>query len=712
MKNIQPITALRDTAKLEKDLKSNGGSLFITKNGYSDLVILSPEEYDRLAHLEERESFLPRKEAKEEKRINTPQSDPLGFVKVRAASIPVAVAGVSHNKEEIKKAVAKAYQDGVRVLALPELCLTGYTDNDLFLTSTLQEESAKAIREIEEWSKDYEIFFAFGAPLTLDNKLYNCAIAVYHGHILGVTPKTYLPNYSEFYERRHFAAAPKENGLIEIEGTSYPFGSKLIYLDEAYLKLKIGIEICEDVWVPETPSTALALAGADVLLNLSASNEVVGKKEYREQLVEATSARLCAAYLYADAGDGESTTDFVFASNNIIAENGKILAESPLFEMKDATVSVDLERLLAERRKMTTFENQVDSGIEKLYFNLPLSLPEKLERHYSKNPFIPEQNEVDLERVSLILKMQAMGLVKRLETVHQKKAIIGLSGGLDSTLALLVTVEAFKHLGYDLKGILAVTLPAFGTSERTHHNAMRLASELGVSFDEIDIKASVLQHFKDIHHDPENRNLTYENAQARERTQVLMDVAGDIGALMVGTGDLSELCLGWTTYNGDHMSMYGVNASIPKTLVRYLCEGYALLHPEAADSLNDIIATPISPELLPTDQKGQIAQKTEDKIGPYELNDFFIYHFLRFGYRPAKLFYLAKEAYSGVYDALTIKKWLKEFFLRFFHNQFKRSCLPDGAKVGTVAISPRGDLRMPSDACVDDYLAEIEELQA
>jgi NAD+ synthase (glutamine-hydrolysing) len=709
MNYIQPITALRNTNKLEKDVKNAEGPVFITKNGYSDLVILSPENYQNL--IQERKSQLsPEKPVFRNKEMpNDVQSDPLGFVKVRAASVPIEVAGVKHNLLEIEKLVSQADADGVKILALPELCLTGYTASDLFLTDTLQSQVVEALLDLEKWSKRYDVFFAVGAPLSKNNCLYNCAVAFYKGKILGIVPKSYLPNYCEFYEKRHFTSAPLENSNISLNGFGYPFGTKLIFVDQKFHKLKISIEICEDVWVPDTPSTKAALAGADVILNLSASNEVVGKKEYRSDLVKMTSARLCSAYLYADAGDGESTTDLVFASHNLVAENGKILCETPLFSMGNATSEIDLDKILSERRKMTTFGN-VDYSYQEIYFGMPLRTPEKLLRHYSQNPFIPEQKDIDLDRVKLILSMQAMGLAKRLQTVHQKKALIGVSGGLDSTLALLVTVEAFKKLGYDLKGISAITLPAFGTSERTHHNAIALSQALGVSFEEINIKNSLLSHFEDIKHDPNDHNLTYENAQARERTQVLMDVANDRGALMVGTGDLSELCLGWTTFNGDHMSMYGVNASIPKTLVRYLVEGYALLHPEAAESLNDIVATPISPELLPTDSKGQIAQKTEDKIGPYELHDFFIYHFLRFGFRPAKLYFLAQQAYAGKYDDATIKKWLREFFVRFFHNEFKRSCLPDGAKVGTVAISPRGDLRMPSDASVADYLDEIEAL--
>jgi len=711
MKKIQPITALRDTSKLEKDLLDNDGCLFITKNGYSDLVILSPEEYERLT-LTDRSSFISTKIQKlgAKSPYVGPQSDPLGFVKIRADSLHIEVCGIGHNVVEIENSLKKAQSDGVAILTLPELCLTGYTAEDIFLTSTLQKKVFSAIKDLAHFSLDYNPLFVFGAPIALNNVIYNCAVLIQKGKILGIVPKSHLPNYSEFYEKRHFTEAPKENGSINVLGEEVPFGTKLLFIDENYPDLKIGVEICEDAWVPDTPSTQAAINGATVILNLSASNEVVGKKEYREELVSSLSARLCAAYVYADAGEGESTTDLVFAANDIIAENGKILAETPLFGSGVATCEVDIERLLAERRKMTTFGNSPRDTFEAVYFSLPLVKPLRLERHYPKNPFIPETGNIDLSRVSLILSMQASGLAKRLNAIHCKTVLVGLSGGLDSTLALLVCYEAFKKLGYDYKGIHAITIPAFGTSKRTHDNAAELAKDLGISFEEINIKDSLRQHFKDIHHDEADHNLTYENAQARERTQVLMDYAGDLGGIMVGTGDLSELCLGWTTFNGDHMSMYGVNASIPKTLVRYLVSGYAILHPEAAKPLNDIVDTPISPELLPTDEKGQIAQRTEDKIGPYELNDFFIYHFLRFGFRPSKLYFLAQEAYYGVYDNATIKKWLKAFFVRFFHNQFKRSCLPDGAKVGTVAISPRGDLRMPSDASVDDFLQEIDAL--
>jgi NAD+ synthase (glutamine-hydrolysing) len=712
-KKIQPITSLRNTAKLEKDLSENNGCLFITKNGYSDLVILSPEKYGGLqARLSEKNEEMPTnvRTAPQNVELNgAAQCDPLGFVRCRSQSIAIGVAAVHANAERILAAVKEAAADKVSVLALPELCLTGYTCEDLFSSDTLLSEVENEIIRIVAESSSFDVFFAFGAPLRNGNSIYNCAIAACHGKLLGAVPKTYLPEYGEFYEKRHFAKAGAD-GQIELGGRSYPFGTHLLFVDENYLKLRIAIEICEDAWVPLTPSTAASLAGADVILNLSASNEVVGKKEFRSDLVKMTSARLCAAYVYADAGDEESTTDLVFGSHNLIAENGRLLAETKLFAMEKATSEIDVEKLLAERRKTTTFGEKNDSPFQKIYFSLLLTAPAELLRHYPRLPFIPERKEIDLDRVATILDIQAKGLATRLRAIGLSKVLVGLSGGLDSTLALLVAAEAFAGLGYDRKGIEAVTMPAFGTSERTRRNAEKLAACLGVSFREINITETLKSHFRDIKHDIADENTTFENAQARERTQVLMDLANDESALMIGTGDLSELCLGWTTFNGDHMSMYGVNASIPKTLVRYLCEGYALLHPETAAALKDIIETPISPELLPTDSQGGIAQKTEEKIGPYELHDFFIYHFLRFGFRPRKIYYLACQSFAGKYDGAAIKKWLRVFFLRFFQNQFKRNCLPDGAKVGTVAISPRGDWRMPSDADPSDFISEIDEL--
>lgn len=714
MSKIQPITSLRDTAKLEEDLKENDGVLHITKNGYSDLVILSPEVYEELLRKEKNyhfgSSIAKKKGDLTEFSPNPNPSDPFGFVRVRADSIKVFVSSPLQNTEAITNAVLNAFKDKVHVLVLPELCLSGYTCGDLFRNDALLKNCLRGIKEILKKTKDADVVFAFGAPFRKGNKLYNCAFVCFKGKVLGIVPKKNLPNYSEFYEARHFASWNDLNTSVSLFGEMIPFGNRLLFKDECYESLTIGVEICEDLWVPNPPSTELALNGATLLLNLSASNEVVGKAKYRKDLIAMTSARLFAAYAYSDAGAGESTTDVVFASHNIIAENGNILAETPLFDMKSATADIDLEKISAERIRMTTYPDFNDETYETIGFSLPIEKPDKILREYRQNPFLPKGGTFDEERVRTILLIQAEGLIKRLETVRQKKVLVGLSGGLDSTLALLVATVAFDRLGYDRKGIKAVTLPAFGTSKRTHDNALLLSKELGVEFEEINLKRTLLSHFEDIHHGADNHNVTYENAQARERTQVLMDIANDENSLMLGTGDLSELCLGWTTYNGDHMSMYGVNASIPKTLVRYLCQGYAKLHPEAAPSLNDIIETPISPELLPPDQKGKIQQQTEDVVGPYEVIDFIIYHFLRYGYRPAKLYFLLCQAYEGKYSKEKLKGWLSSFFSRFWRNQFKRSCLPDGAKVGTVAISPRGDWRMPSDASVEDYLEEIEKL--
>lgn len=696
---IKPITTLRDS-ELVTNLVKDGEPLLLTKNGEEALVVLSPKNY------------LKETAASGRKVYGVPYgdiSDPLGFVRVEARPIEVKVANVKHNQKEIIKAMEEAKAKGVHVLLLPELCLTAYTCGDLFYDSTLLENAKEALGEIVEKSKELDgVLTVIGMPLEVSDRLYNVAVAYTGGRILAVIPKENIPNYKEFYEARYFAKADKENREIELLGQRVPFGNKVILVDSNYPDLKIGIEICEDLWVMDPPSTGLAKAGADLILNMSASNETVGKASYRKGLVESTSARLLCAYAYASAGRGESSTDLVFGGHCLITENGNCLSESRLFEMVSAIADIDLERLKAERIRLTSVTT-TNASYDVCYFTLPLEKPGKLLRHYDRNPFIPD-GDVDTERVSLIIRMQAEGLSKRLQATKSRKAVVGLSGGLDSTLALLVAVEAFKLLDLDLKNIEAITLPCFGTSKRTHDNAELLAKSLGVSFKEIDIKEAVTVHLRDIGHEPSKGDIAYENSQARERTQVLLDYANSVGALMVGTGDLSELCLGWTTYNGDHMSSYGVNASIPKTLVRYLCKGYAIVHKEAAAALNDIIDTPISPELLPPDKQGNIAQKTEDKIGPYELHDFFIYHYLRFLYRPRKLYEIAKNAYSGIYDDPTIKKWLKEFFRRFFANQFKRSCLPDGAKVGSVAISPRGDWRMPSDADSEAYLREIDEL--
>ena len=704
---IIPITTLRDTSKIEKLVKENEGPIFVTKNGFEDMVLMSNKFFD------DNFSFFSA-ERKESYENNLPlkQDDGsfFGFVRVTSPSIEVEVSNVSYNVEQVKKALLRAKEKNASIVNFQELTLSSYTCGDFFLTDSLLNACLSGLKELVSFSKTINIAFTIGLPLMVNNSLYNVAAFIYKGRILGIVPKLNIPNYSEFYEKRYFQEGPINPFKITIAGQETLFGSNLIFVDEKYPNLKIGIEICEDAWVPNSPSIGLSLSGATLILNLSSSNEVVGKATYRKQLISSTSAKLICGYVYSDSGRGESTTDLVFSSHQLIYENGSLLKESKLFESEDAIADIDLQRIVNERRKMTSFQNNLHNNYKYVVFSFDLENNDKLFRHYSRNPFIPEGKEIDLDRVNSILQMQAHGLIKRLKTVGQKKVIVGLSGGLDSTLALLVAVEAFKKANYSLDGILAVTLPCFGTSKRTHDNAKRLAESLHVSFKEINIGKSVAQHLKDIYHDMENHNVAFENAQARERTQVLMDLANDSNALMIGTGDLSELCLGWCTYNGDHMSMYGVNASIPKTLVRYLCQGYAKLNKDVSTFLLDIIDTPISPELLPL-KEGEIAQKTEDQIGPYELHDFFIYHYLRFGYSPSKLFYIAKNAYTGQINEKEIKKWLRVFFSRFYHNQFKRSCLPDGAKVGSVAISPRGDLRLPSDANVDDILKEIDAIQ-
>ena len=706
---IEPITSLRNTNKIEEDLAKFDEPLYITKNGYGHLVIMTMKQYESLKG----ETVALPKEENVSSRFNLKkQSDPLGFVRVRAASLTVSIGSVEKNLQAIEEKITEAVNDKVHILALPELCLTGYTCGDLFLNEKLQTDSAEALQRLADFTKGKDILVAVGAPLAKENHLFNCAVVIFNGQILGVVPKTYIPNYNEFYEKRYFKSGFKYSGSIAIGKEEYPFGTNLIFVDENYDKLKIGVEICEDLWVPDAPNINLSMAGANIILNLSSSNETIGKENYRRDLVKVTSARTISAYVYACSDRTESTTDLVFAGHNLIAENGKILSESELFSGQSVTADIDVDGLLAIRRNTGSFDHKISQKYSWIGFALPVSEPKDIQRALRRYPFLPTQeNEPkNLEEAQKIINMQAVALQKRLETVNQHSVYIGLSGGLDSTLALLVAVEAFKRANWDLSGVHAITLPAFGTSSRTHDNAVKLADGFGVDFEEINIKETVLSHFKDTKHDPDVHDLAYENAQARMRTMVLMDIANERGGLMIGTGDLSELCLGWCTYGGDHLSMYGVNASIPKTLVRYLVEAYAELHPEVAEALNDIAATPISPELLPASNGDNISQLTEDVVGPYPLNDFFIYYFLIHKYGPKKIYFLACQAFEGVYEPEVIKGWLENFFRRFFRNQFKRSCLPDGAKIAPIGVSPRGDWRMPSDASVDDYLQEIHSL--
>ena len=633
-----------------------------------------------------------------------------GFIKACAVSPALRVADCPYNAQETIEAMQQAAEDGCQLTVFPELGLTGYTCGDLFLQQPLLDAAEAALREILKASEALQLVALVGLPVTADAKLYNCAAVVCQGALLGLVPKSHIPNYGEFYEKRHYCAAPAGVKELTFAGQKTLFGTKLLFRCETMQAFTLAVEICEDLWAPLPPSTAHALAGATVLANLSASDETVGKAEYRRALVSQQSARLLCAYLYADAGHGESTTDMVFSGHNLIAENGALLAESRPFSQALACTELDLGRLLAERRRNTSFEPVTD-GYETVSFHLPLrEIP--LTRYISPTPFVPADGGARAERCELILQMQADGLAKRIEHAHAKTAVIGISGGLDSCLALLVAVHAMKKLNRPMADILAVTMPCFGTTKRTRSNAEILCQELGVQFTEISIANTVRSHFADIGQSETNFDVTFENGQARVRTLELMDLANRTGGLVVGTGDLSELALGWATYNGDHMSMYGVNAGVPKTLVRHIVryEADAANSDTLREVLLDILDTPVSPELLPAKENGEIAQQTESLVGPYELHDFYLYYVLRFGFSPAKIYHLAKAALSDRYSDEVLLHWLRNFYRRFFQQQFKRSCLPDGPKVGSVTLSPRGDWRMPSDACVSVWQAELDTL--
>lgn len=621
-----------------------------------------------------------------------------GFIKVAAATPKIKVGDTKYNSRQIIAQIKEAAENKAKIIVLPELCVTAYTCGDLFLQSALIDNAADAVFTIAEETKDLDILIAVGTPIGANNRLYNTAAVIKGGEILGFVTKTHIPNYSEFYEARHFASL-KDNTSVRLRGRDYPLGPKLIFCAEELSELKVGVEICEDLWVTNPPSGYLAENGATIILNLSASDEVITKAEYRRGLVSSQSARAVCGYVYADAGSGESTTDMVFAGHNIICENGTLLNQSKLFRNEIIYSDIDVNRIALDRRRMTTFDNQFNSGYSKIYFSTTVT-ETPLTRAFDPQPFVPKDKDKLKERCELIFTMQAEGLRKRLEHIGCKTVTIGISGGLDSTLALLVAVRAFERLNLPPRGINAVTMPCFGTTDRTYNNAKRLIGCVGATFKEIPISKSVTMHMEDIGADINNHNTTYENAQARERTQVLMDYSGETGGIVVGTGDLSELALGWATYNGDHMSMYGVNCSIPKTLVRYLVSYVAdISDKELRATLLDILDTPVSPELLPPED-GEISQETESLVGPYALHDFFLYNFLRFGFSKSKIFRLAKEAFKGEYDEAEISKWLDTFYRRFYQNQFKRSCIPDGPKVGSVTLSPRGDWRMPSDSTI------------
>ena len=630
-----------------------------------------------------------------------------GFVKVAAATPDIRVADVAYNTEKIREDIAEACGNGAKILVFPELCVTGYTCGDLFTHDVLLEAARRAVLELAEFTADKDILVFVGVPLDIEGKLYNVAAALNRGKIIGLTTKTFLPNYGEFYEMRQFTPGPSEAGYISFEGDRIPFGPQILFQATAMENLIVSAEICEDVWSPIPPSIGAALEGATVIVNCSASDETIGKDTYRRELISGQSARLIAGYVYANAGEGESTTDLVFGGHNIIAENGTILKEAQRYHNEIIYSELDIRRIVAERRKNTTFQSEGERTLIRVPFYIESGKTE-LTRTFPKRPFVPSDDQARAQRCEEILTIQAMGLKKRLAHTHSKTAVVGISGGLDSTLALLVTARAFDMLGRDKKDIIAVTMPCFGTTDRTYHNACEMSRKTGATLKEVRIADAVNIHFRDIGQDPENHDVTYENSQARERTQVLMDIANRTGGIVIGTGDMSELALGWATYNGDHMSMYGVNASVPKTLVRHLVK-YAADETEDKELkrvLYDVLDTPVGPELLPP-KDGDIAQRTEDLVGPYELHDFFLYYMLRFGYEPSKIFRLAEKAFQEEYDNVTILKWLETFCRRFFSQQFKRSCLPDGPKIGTVALSPRGDWRMPSDACVAVWLKDL-----
>ncbi|MCR4734908.1 MAG: NAD(+) synthase [Treponema sp.] len=648
-----------------------------------------------------------------------------GFIRCACASPELVVADCKTNALNIIESAKSLAKKSPQIIVFPELSITAYTCGDLFFQKSLQTSAVKELENIAKETASLNSLIFVGLPFALNEGIYNCAAALYKGQLLALIAKSFLPNYGEFYERRHFTPFPANGESRYIDfGTfkNVPFGRDILICDEDDSSICIACELCEDLWVPIPPSSRHILNGASIIANLSAGNEIIGKAEYRRNLVKSQSARSICAYLYANAGHGESSQDMVFASHNLICENGTLLSESKLFSNETIFADIDVERLCQERRKTSSFSvcSQANSDSSYIKIKIPLlkdsktSFEKEFFRFIAPHPFVPENSKERKERCNEVISLQAEGLAKRLRHINCKNAVIGLSGGLDSTLALLVTARAFDLCGFDRKGISAITMPCFGTTDRTYNNACNLAKECGVTLKEVPIAAAVRQHFKDLGQDEQKHDITYENCQARERTQVLMDYANKVNGIVIGTGDLSELALGWCTYNGDHMSMYGVNSSVPKTLVRYLVQWFADDEAEAGNQtyselLKDILSTPVSPELLPPED-GKISQVTEDLVGPYEIHDFYLYYLLRFGFSPAKIYFLAKKAKLPYSDEILLK-WLKNFYRRFFAQQFKRSCLPDGAKVGTINLSPRGDWRMPSDASAAIWLKEVEDLQ-
>ncbi len=637
-----------------------------------------------------------------------------GYLRVGAIVPSLEVGNVQKNTLEIIEQIKKASLEQVQIVTTPELSLTGYTCSDLFFQDVLLEECILGLKKILESTETLDIISIIGLPIKIKNKLYNCAAVVQKGKILGLVPKSYLPNYNEFYEKRWFESGIGLNEEITLLGQTVPVTTDLLFQDEEDAAYTFAIEICEDLWSSNPPSTRHTASGALVIFNLSASNEIIGKYEFRKNLIASQSARTISSYVYASSGVNESTTDVLFSGSALICEDGSILKENKRFDFASNMIytDVDIKRLLNNRYRNTTYQNVLDND----HIIVKVSIKDNvtdLVRTYSEYPFVPKNELRRSERCEEIFNIQSCALAKRLKHIGTKKTVIGISGGLDSTLAFLVIVAAYKKLGIDNSNIIAITMPGFGTTDRTYNNAVNLVKEYGATLHEISIKDAVLQHFKDIDHDVNNHDVTYENAQARERTQILMDVANKEGGILIGTGDLSELALGWCTYNGDHMSMYAVNTSIPKTLVRYLVKWIAdtTENERQKETIYDILDTPISPELLPPDKNGEIKQKTESTIGPYVLHDFFLYHFLRYGASPSKIRYIANQTFKDAYSEEEISKWLRVFLKRFFSQQFKRSCIPDGVKVGTISLSPRGDLRMPSDASVDTWLNDLDKDQ-
>ena len=634
-----------------------------------------------------------------------------GFVKVAAITPDMRVADADYNTAEICKNIGEAVEAGAKVLVFPELAITGYTCGDLFFQDALLKSAEEGLRKIVEYTKGKDALIFVGLPFVHAGKLYNVAAALNDGELLGFTTKTFLPNYDEFYEMRYFQPGPTTLEQTLFDGKQVAFGPQILFECREMKELVVAAEICEDVWAPVPPSVPAAIQGATIIVNCSASDESVGKEAYRRELIKGQSAKLISGYIYASAGYGESTTDLVFGGHDLIAEKGMILTESERFRNGIVYSEIDVKRLAWERRKNTTFQmTHFPYETARVPFSLDVEETE-LTRKILQTPFVPETETERNLYCKETLMIQAMALKKRLDHTNCKSAVVGISGGLDSTLAILVTAKAYDLLGLDRKDILGVTMPCFGTTDRTYQNACLLVEKLGATLKEVDIKEAVTLHFKDIEHDMNVHDVTYENSQARERTQVLMDIANQTNGMVIGTGDMSELALGWATYNGDHMSMYAVNASLPKTFIKHVVKYYAEMceEKELKEVLLDILDTPVSPELLPP-KDGEIAQKTEDLVGPYELHDFYLYYMLRYGYEPSKIYRLAKYAFEGVYDDETILKWLKKFYWRFFSQQFKRSCVPDGPRVSGMSLSPRGDWRMPSDACVAVWIKELEEL--